>query len=90
MIEQHSIETTRLSRGAALVGSGARVGVNYLKFYARRALSGKTDERTLHEENADEVYRTFSLRQSICPGPIFRAAAFLSACRADFSPRIRL
>ena len=60
MIEQHSIETTRLSRGAALVGSGARVGVNYLKFYARRALSGKTDERTLHEENADEVYRTFS------------------------------
>ncbi|HET9522887.1 MAG TPA: AarF/UbiB family protein [Terrimicrobiaceae bacterium] len=60
MIEQHSIETTRLSRGAALVGSGARVGVNYLKFYARRALSGKTDERALHEENADEVYRTFS------------------------------
>jgi hypothetical protein len=57
MIEQHSIETTRLSRGAALVGSGARVGVNYLKFYARRALSEKTDERALHEENADEVYR---------------------------------
>ena len=60
MIEQDSIETTRLSRSAALVGSGAKVGINYLKHYARRALSGTADEQALHEENAEEVFRTFS------------------------------
>ncbi|MGB8464269.1 MAG: AarF/ABC1/UbiB kinase family protein [Terrimicrobiaceae bacterium] len=60
MIEQDSIETTRLSRGKALVGSGAKVGINYLKYYARRALSGEADEQALHEENAGEVFRTFS------------------------------
>ena len=52
MIEQDSIETTKLLRGKALVGSGAKVGINYLKYYARRALSGEADEQALHEENA--------------------------------------
>ena len=60
MIEQDSIKTTRLSRSAALVGSGAKIGINYLKYYARRALSGEVDEQALHEENAEEVFRTFS------------------------------
>lgn len=60
MIEQDAIETTRFSRSAALVGSGARVGINYLRHYARRALSGEANEGALHEENAGEVYKTFS------------------------------
>ena len=60
MIEQDAIESSRFSRSAALVGSGARVGINYLKYYARRALSGETNESSLHEENADEIYKTFS------------------------------
>ena len=60
MIEQDSIATTRFSRSAALVGSGAKVGVNYLKYYARRVLSLGADEQALHEENAEEVFRTFS------------------------------
>jgi predicted unusual protein kinase regulating ubiquinone biosynthesis (AarF/ABC1/UbiB family) len=59
MIEQDAMESSRFSRSAALVGSGARVGINYLKYYARRALSGEANESSLHEENADEIYKTF-------------------------------
>ena len=45
---------------AALAGAGARVGMNYLKHYGRQAISGRADPDTLQEQNATEVFRTFS------------------------------
>ena len=45
---------------AALVGAGARVGMNYLKHYGRQALSGQADSDALQERNASEVFRAFS------------------------------
>ncbi len=57
---QDTIRSTPAARMATLAGSGARVGLNYLKHYGRRALSGNADTTALHEENADEVFRTFS------------------------------
>jgi predicted unusual protein kinase regulating ubiquinone biosynthesis (AarF/ABC1/UbiB family) len=45
---------------AALAGAGARVGMNYLKHYGRQAISGRADPDTLQEQNASEVFRTFS------------------------------
>jgi predicted unusual protein kinase regulating ubiquinone biosynthesis (AarF/ABC1/UbiB family) len=45
---------------AALAGAGARVGMNYLKHYGRRAISGVADADELQERNASEVFRTFS------------------------------
>ena len=45
---------------AALVGAGARVGMNYLKHYGRQALSGRADSDALQERNASEVFRAFS------------------------------
>ncbi len=57
---QDSIRSTRLGRTAALAGAGARVGMNYLRHYARRAVGGAKDEDRLHAENAAEVYETFS------------------------------
>ncbi|MES2571372.1 MAG: AarF/ABC1/UbiB kinase family protein [Verrucomicrobiota bacterium] len=60
MIEQDSISTTRLTRMAALAGTGARVGINYLKHYGKRAISGGADHEALQEKNAAEVFRVFS------------------------------
>ena len=45
---------------AALVGAGARVGMNYLKHYGRQAISGQADSDALQERNASEVFRAFS------------------------------
>jgi predicted unusual protein kinase regulating ubiquinone biosynthesis (AarF/ABC1/UbiB family) len=36
------------------------VGLNYLKHYGRRALTGSKDPTELHEANANAVYKTFS------------------------------
>ncbi len=60
--EQDSITSSRLGRVAALAGTGAKVGVNYLKHYGRQALGadGAASKEALHEANATEVYRTFS------------------------------
>ena len=57
---QDSIRSRRLSRAASLAGSGTRVGVNYLKHYGKKALTGNSDESALHEANATEVYGTFA------------------------------
>lgn len=56
---QEQIRSTRLSRMAALAGTGAKVGVNYLKYYGKRAV-GKDDRAQLDEANASDVYETFS------------------------------
>ena len=59
-MDQESIPITKLSRLAALTGAGAKVGVNYLKHYGKRALGGTNDQLELHEKNASDVYKTFS------------------------------
>ena len=60
MNEQESIETTRLSRVAAMAGTGVRVGVNYLKHYGKRAVGVASDESALQTDNATAVFDTFS------------------------------
>jgi len=49
---------------AELAGTGARVGLNYLKYYGQRAISPQTSEPALRvgldEVNARAVYGTFS------------------------------
>lgn len=56
---QEQIRSSRLSRMAALAGTGAKVGVNYLKYYSKRAV-GRDDRAQLDEANASDVYETFS------------------------------
>lgn len=63
---QESIRSTPISRMAALGGTGAKVGINYLKYYGKRALAGGSDSsqeahaRELDEQNASTIYDTFS------------------------------
>ncbi|MBS0659908.1 MAG: AarF/ABC1/UbiB kinase family protein [Verrucomicrobia bacterium] len=62
-MSQDSIASSRLARSAAIASAGAKVGLNYLKHYGRRALTRETaasSEEKLHAENAADVYRTFS------------------------------
>lgn len=60
MTGQASIRSSRLGRMAAFAGTGARVGINYLKHYGRRSIGAAPREDDLHERNAEAVYRTFS------------------------------
>lgn len=57
---QSSMPSGKASRIAALAGAGAKVGVNYLKHYGRRAVGGGNDRTALDEANAGAVYDTFS------------------------------
>ena len=57
---QERIRSHKLDRMAALAGAGARVGINYLKHYGRQVISGHANSDTLQEQNATEVFRTFS------------------------------
>jgi len=60
MESQDSIQSSRLGRMATLAGTGAQVGINYLKHYGRTAAGGSRDRTTLHADNADVVYKSFS------------------------------
>lgn len=58
--EQTSIPSSRASRVTALAGAGAKVGVNYIKHYSKKAVGVEIDEDALDEANAGAIYDTFS------------------------------
>lgn len=60
MKSQDSIRTSPTARVATLAGAGAKVGINYLKHYGKKAVTGKTDRQKLDSDNAREIYGTFS------------------------------
>jgi predicted unusual protein kinase regulating ubiquinone biosynthesis (AarF/ABC1/UbiB family) len=60
VIEQGQITSSRAGRIAALAGTGAVLGINYLKHYGRRMVRGESGEEALHLSNAAAVYKTFS------------------------------
>ncbi|MEO0452539.1 MAG: AarF/ABC1/UbiB kinase family protein [Verrucomicrobiota bacterium] len=80
---QKSITSGKLGRSAQLVGTGAQVGMNYLKHYGKKSIRGEADLDDLHKENAEVVYKTFSelkggplkmaqmlsIDQNLLPGP---------------------
>ncbi|MFC4991706.1 ABC1 kinase family protein [Rubritalea tangerina] len=60
MKEQTSIPKHKIGRAASLTAAGARVGVNYLKFAGKKALTGKDTKADFHEATASEAFGTFS------------------------------
>ncbi|MDZ4743814.1 MAG: AarF/UbiB family protein [Verrucomicrobiota bacterium] len=60
MKSQDSIRSSKVSRIAALAGTGAKVGMNYLKHYGKKAITGKADREELNRNNAKDIYQTFS------------------------------
>lgn len=51
------IPISKVERASNLVQTGAKVGVNYLKYYGKKLTSSDTEARTkLNQENAEDIY----------------------------------
>jgi predicted unusual protein kinase regulating ubiquinone biosynthesis (AarF/ABC1/UbiB family) len=57
---QESIVSSKFGRAAKLVGTGAKIGTNYLKYYAKKSITGKEDKEELHNSNAEDIYGSLS------------------------------
>ncbi len=57
---QDSIQSSRAGRTASLLGTGAKVGINYLKHYGKKSVGGESTRGELDRQNAEDVYDTFS------------------------------
>ena len=52
-----SIPITKISRASKLVSTGAKVGVNYLKYYGDKMVNSKEDAKErLNQNNAEDIY----------------------------------
>ncbi|WP_400078398.1 ABC1 kinase family protein [Winogradskyella sp. R77965] len=52
-----SIPITKISRASKLVTTGAKVGVNYLKYYGDKIVNSKEDAKErLNQNNAEDIY----------------------------------
>lgn len=57
---QKSIPTSKVKRAAKVVGTGAKVGGNYIKYYAKKAFNSEHTMDELHKDNAEDIYATLS------------------------------
>ena len=57
--DQDKIAVSKLDRASKLANTGAKVGSNYIKYYAKR-LVNKGSQEELDEANAKDVYKAFS------------------------------
>lgn len=70
-----SIPISKISRATKLVSTGAKVGVNYLKYYGDKMVNSEFDARNrLNENNAEDIYD--SLKQ--LKGSALKVAQMLS------------
>nr|WP_315186993.1 AarF/UbiB family protein [uncultured Flavobacterium sp.] len=50
------IPTSKIERATKLVQTGAKVGVNYLKYYGEKMVNPETTRDKLNEDNAEDIY----------------------------------
>lgn len=60
MKEQNSIPVSRLGRSGKFVGTGLRIGGNYLKYYSRKLVNPQLDREALNQDNAEDIYQSLS------------------------------
>lgn len=60
MKEQSRIPTSKVQRAAKFVQTGARVGGNYVKHYAKKAVNPSLSKEELHADNARDIYNSLS------------------------------
>jgi predicted unusual protein kinase regulating ubiquinone biosynthesis (AarF/ABC1/UbiB family) len=58
--DQEKIASSKLSRASKLVNTGAKVGVNYMKYYAKSLGNKTAAKEQLEEDNAQDIYDAFS------------------------------
>ncbi|OEK05096.1 ABC1 kinase family protein [Roseivirga misakiensis] len=60
MKEQSKIPTTKVQRAAKFVSTGAKVGGNYVKHYAKKIVNPSLSKEGLHQDNARDIYNSLS------------------------------
>ncbi|MGW8122103.1 ABC1 kinase family protein [Roseivirga echinicomitans] len=60
MKEQSKIPTGKVQRAAKFVTTGAKVGGNYMKHYAKKVMNPSLSKDQLHEDNARDIYNSLS------------------------------
>jgi predicted unusual protein kinase regulating ubiquinone biosynthesis (AarF/ABC1/UbiB family) len=58
--EQNSIPTSKVQRAAKFIKTGAKVGGNYVKHYAKKVMDPSLTKEDLHLNNAQDIYQSLS------------------------------
>ncbi len=58
--EQESIPVSKVQRAAKFIRTGAKVGGNYVKHYAKRVVNPQLTKEELHSSNASDIYDSLS------------------------------
>lgn len=54
------IPTSKVQRAAKIIGTSAKVGGNYLKYYAKKSVNPSLSKEKLHQDNASDIYASLS------------------------------
>lgn len=60
MQDQSSIPTSKVERAMKFVGTGFKVGGNYVKHYTKKILDPSLSKAELHADNAEDIYNVLS------------------------------
>lgn len=58
--EQQSIPVSKVQRAAKFISTGAKVGGNYMKHYAKKVVNPSMTNEQLHTDNASDIYNSLS------------------------------
>jgi predicted unusual protein kinase regulating ubiquinone biosynthesis (AarF/ABC1/UbiB family) len=58
--EQQSIPVSKVQRAAKFISTGAKVGGNYMKHYAKKVVNPSMTKEQLHTDNATDIYNSLS------------------------------
>lgn len=58
--EQEAIPVSKVQRAAKFFSTGAKVGGNYVKHYAKKMVNPAMNKEQLHLDNAEDIYKSLS------------------------------
>lgn len=58
--EQETIPVSKVQRAAKFISTGAKVGGNYVKHYAKKMVNPSLEKDELHQSNAKDIYNSLS------------------------------
>lgn len=58
--EQQSIPVSKVQRAAKFISTGAKVGGNYVRHYAKKVVNPSITKEELHNNNAEDIYNSLS------------------------------
>ena len=60
MKEQYSIPDSKVHRATEFLKTGAQIGGNYIKHYAKKMVNPELTKDGLHQDNATDIYQSLS------------------------------